>query len=300
MALSEPLKLFGEHSITFLDYSTKVPRKTVKIPAETTLPFQADVEVLYGGSNKLAWEIEPKYVKPEGTLQFKQFDGDLFQWLCNATYATTTVAGTPTPSTTGVISTPVNVKGTSMFSAAGMIAPTITTNKNSDLKEGLYVVEAASSSTYNVYVTTDYDFIAGSQTYILDDTMKIVSAQAMATGVAQAIANFGLTITGGGSATSLTPGDTCTFEVTPAYYEESTVTMGQSGIIFPKFSCVISAARKGTGDLWRVYAPKVLVAGFDTPLKEYSYATASAKLYFLYSYADDFVWKAKEVKRYAP
>lgn len=298
MALSEPLKLFGEHSITFLDYVTKVPRKTVKVIAETTMPFQADVEVLYGGSNKLAWEAEPKYVKPEGTLQFKQFDGDLYEWLCNATYTSTTVAGTAVPSTTGTISTAVNVVGTSVVAATGMIQPTITSGKNADLKEGLYTVLAVTANTYDVYIATDYDFVAGSQTYLLDDTMRIVKGQTMATGVAQTISNFGLTITGGGTTTSLTPGDSATFEVTPIYYEESTVTMGQSGIIFPKFSCVISAARKGTGDLWRIYAPKVLVAGFDTPLKEFAYATASAKLYFLYSYADDFVWKAKQVQRY--
>lgn len=300
MALTEPVKLFGEHSITFLDYSTKIPRKTVKVIAETTLPFQADVEVLYGGSNKLAWDAEPKYIKPEGSLQFKQFDTELYEWLCNATTTSTTVAGTAVPSTTGVISTPVNVKGTTMYSAAGMIAPTITSGKNTDLKEGLYVVEAASASTYNVYITTDYDFIAGSQTYLLDNTMKIVSAHAMATGVGVDISNFGLTITGGASATALTIGDTCTFEVTPIYHELETITAGQSGLILPYMSCVISAARKGTGDLWRVYAPKVLLAGFDTALKEFAYATATAKLYFLYSYADDFVWKAKKVQRLAP
>jgi len=296
--LTEPVKLFGEHSITFLDYVTKIPRKTIKVIAETTLPFSADVEVLYGGSNKYAWEAEAKYVKPEGALQFKQFDSDIYEWLANAAITSTTVAGTAVPSTTGVISTPVNVKGTSMFATTGMVAPTITSGKNADLKEGLYVVEAVTSNTYNVYTTTDYDFQSGSQTYLIDNTMKIVSAQAMATGVAQTISNFGLTITGGATATSLTVGDTCTFEVTPIYYEEETITMGQSGFLFPKYSCVISAARKGSGDLWRVYAPKVLVAGFDTPLKEFAYATATAKLYFLYSTADDFVWKAKKVQRY--
>ena len=241
--LTEPVKLFGEHSITFLDYVTKIPRKTIKVIAETTLPFSADVEVLYGGSNKYAWEAEAKYVKPEGALQFKQFDSDIYEWLANAAITSTTVAGTAVPSTTGVISTPVNVKGTSMFATTGMVAPTITSGKNADLKEGLYVVEAVTSNTYNVYTTTDYDFQSGSQTYLIDNTLKIVSAQAMATGVAQTISNFGLTITGGATAPSLTVGDTCTFEVTPIYYEEETITMGQSGFLFPKYSCVISGMR---------------------------------------------------------
>lgn len=288
--MSEPIKIFGLHSLTVLDYVTKQPLKMFKLCGELNLPGAMDFSDLAGGDNPYIVASERTYSKADASVMFHQFDNDLFTYFGN-----TTVTADVDGDTAGAITTPVNKKGTTCYSAGGITTIAVTSAKSADLKAGLYTVVATSASAVKVYAATDVDFDEGVNKTIDDDGL-ITAAAITLSATPVDIADYGITITGAASM-AMTIGDTCTFEVDPVSIEKAEGTVGATPVQFGMFSLYCATQKTGSGSVFNFYIPKVQPAGFDVPIKEYTHGENTPKLKILYSYSENMLYKWKRWKR---
>jgi hypothetical protein len=115
MSLSDPRIIFGIHSISPYNRTTKLPYGILKVIGSANLALNSDLEQLYAGSNKFAWAAENKTVSAELTAKVKAYPGFLFSLFLGATVSD---AGADTA---GTISTITNQNGSSIVSATGLL-----------------------------------------------------------------------------------------------------------------------------------------------------------------------------------
>lgn len=291
MATTSPATIFGVHSLTILDQITFTPIKTFKVVGDLTVPFETDLEILYGGSNRFAWEAEPKTFKTEMAISLKQFDNAMFTYLSGAAVTETAAEAS------GAVTTLTNRYGALVSATIGVASVSVTTAAKADLKAGLYVVKAASATTVDVFATTDVDFSAGTALTILSDDMKVASALSITTGGATVVTGLGVTLTGGSGTIALTTGDTATFEIRPINVGAVDITLGNFYTVLPRLAIAFAAQKKGSGEVFYGFAPKVQPAGFSIPMKEMAFATGSEKLMLLYDNSLNYVAKLRRIIR---
>lgn len=288
--MSEPIKIFGLHSLTVLDYVSKKPLKMFKLCGELNLPGAMDFSDLAGGSNPYIVASERTYSKADASVMFHQYDNDLFTYFGN-TSVTADVDG----DAAGAITTPVNKQGTTCYGVGGISAVAVTSGKSADLKAGLYTVVATGVAAVNVYAATDVDFDEGVNKTINDNCL-ITDTPITLSATAVDLADYGISITGVASM-ALTVGDSCTFEVDPVSIEKAEGIVGATPVQFGMFSLYCATQKTGSGSVFNFYIPKVQPAGFDVPLKEYTHGENAPKLKILYSYSENMLYKWKRWKR---
>jgi hypothetical protein len=85
MALGNPRIIFGVHSISPYNRTTKMPYGILKVIGSANLALTSDIEQLFAGSNKFAWAAEAKTVNAELTAKVKAYPGFLFELFLGAT-----------------------------------------------------------------------------------------------------------------------------------------------------------------------------------------------------------------------
>ena len=296
--LTYPTGLYGLWSLTLKDRVSQLPQAFFKVIGEFTFPNEADMEDYVGGSDKFVRASEPKYFKADGTLMIKEFLAKTYQYLGGAT----ATIGTAEPS--GAVTTLANAQGTSVMAATGLASVSLTANASADLKAGNYTIKAASANTIDVYCDSDIDFggvwTDGTVGAFQDDTLKITPTPlSISEATGAALSGFGLTFTGGASATAFTIGDTATFEVRPANVANEVTTIGDRNTFLKSYSVsAYSAPKSITGEIIYIYMPIVQFSGIGSlGLKEYAWVNSSAKVKILRSESLNYQAKIHRVQR---
>ena len=296
MALSAPITVFGVNAITLVNRADFVTNaKTFKVIGELQIPFEADLEPLYGGSNRFMWEAEAKTFKTDLTINLKQYDESLYYWLMGGAVTTGSVEAS------GAVTILTNQQGTSVkVATTGVASVALHAGSTTDLKAGFYVVKAASATTVNVYAMTDVDFSAGTSiTGSFSDDMKInASPLTITTGGAMTlIPNLGVDLVGGSATIGMTTGDTAYFEVRPANVANTQTIIGNLATTLNKCAMYFSAMKKSSGEIFYGFATKVQPAGFSMPFKEVAWSTHSDKLAMMYDSNFDACCQLRRITR---
>jgi len=254
MALSDPRVLFGVHSVTPINRTNGVPYGTARVVQGSTFTLEGDTIELFGGSNRFAWAIEDGDITAELSFSVSEYPNWLFTLFGGK-------APTQGTAESGGYATAIsNKKGTSIVAATGLLS-TITLTTPSDLKFGRYTIVATSDNDIDVYCASDVDFGRGTAGDFLDDSLKIASAIEISTGGTDLIANYGITLTGGGSATAFVTGDSATFEIRPINTFNRTVKIGGISDVFPEFGLIAYGQKRGNGAIFEIEAYKMKAIG---------------------------------------
>ena len=116
MSLSAPRIIFGIHSLTPYDRSTRLPYGILKVIGSSNIGLSSSVEELYGGSQRFSWAAEGKTFKAEIAAKVKALPGFLFTQFLGGTSVDSGV------SATGSASTAANFKGSSIVAATGILS----------------------------------------------------------------------------------------------------------------------------------------------------------------------------------
>ena len=297
MAL-EALSVFGLHSVSILDYTTKATLGIFKLPAEIVLPGKFDSAELVGGAQPYIVEAERTYAKADSSIKFHQVDDKLFSLLGNASISSTSAE------TAGSISTPVNRKGTSVYlpsAETGIKAIAVKSGSEKDLKAGLYTIVATDATHFNILAATDSDFdgspLSGASKSVIDITGLINAAPIELTSSAVEVSGWGITIDGGSGPLALVAGDTCTFEINPIHVGMLEGTVGLNPPILQQYSAYVSTQKTESGKIFNFYIPKVRPFGFDLPLAEYKFGEPDVGLKVMYCVSEAMLYKWKCIKR---
>jgi hypothetical protein len=194
----EKTGIVGVHNLALVDIDSKETVTILKVVDTANIDLGETVAKMKGGDSNFPYSAAIVDCNDTVTVPVKEFpDGYM-----GLVYHGTQTSGAAEAS--GNIADAVNVTGTSLVAATGILAA-ITKTVGGTLREGIYMLKAAAAATLNVYGYSDFDDLVES-----DDESGLVNATpyTVATGATVAITELGITVTGGASATAFTPGDT--------------------------------------------------------------------------------------------
>jgi len=291
MSLSEPLTIYGIHSITAYNPDTRLPYGTAKVVASAELSSDGELTPLTGGSSKYPWKVERGLITAELTLTLREYPPFLFETLLGK--AVTKNAA----ESSGSVTTLTNSNGTSVVAATGIDTVTVKSGSEADLKFSGYVVKAASATTVDVYALTDLDFANGVDKVFVDDLLKITTtALTIVQSSAVTIPDFGLELTGDSGTIALVTGDTAVFDARPINTESEEVVIGSSSETFNDFGLMISAQRPGDRYMTMIDCYKVAGVGLPINFTENAFSEASVTMSLFRDATRDGVYRMLRTK----
>ncbi len=277
MSLSDPRIIYGIHSISPYSRTTGLPYGILKVIGGANLAISSDLEKLYGGSQKFPWAAENKTFSSSLSCKVKAYPGFLFSLFLGASVTDTGA------DTAGTVSTPVNVKGTSIIAATGLATIAVKAAKKGELKFGKYILKALTSTTLAVYLVSDIDIQRGTDVVYTDDTLLLtITIGAVSTGTGVDIDTLGLTITGGASATAFVADDTASFSILPPSTKSSAIVVGAAGDTFPAFGALLLSQKRATGEMFEIDAHNCVGGGLPMALEENAFSQPELKMECLY------------------
>lgn len=290
MALTDPRIIFGVHSISPYNRTSKMPYGILKVIGSASLALTADLEQLYGGSQRFAWAAESKTINAEMTAKVKAYPGFLFELFLGATV---TDAGADTA---GAVSTPIAGTGALINASTGLATVTVLAASKANLKFGKYALKATSTTAVKLYLLSDIDIQRGTDGAYVDDTLEVSGPHTVAdTSGTTDITAFGLRLTGGSGTVALTVGDSITFEVKPPSTLSSEIVVGAAGMSIPAFGALLLAAKRATGEMFEIDAYNCVASGLPIQLEEFAFSQPELKVQCLYDSARDAVFKMRHI-----
>lgn len=291
MSLSDPRVIFGVHSVTPYSRTSGLPYGIVRVLKDSSVSLQGELIELTGGSNKYPWAVEDGKVTSEMSLKFSEYPSFVFELF---------LGKAPTDNaaeTTGNVSTLTNKKGTSTVASTGIATATALSGSEANLKFGKYVVVVTTSTTVNIYGSTDIDLTRGTDVEFQNDALKLLASNVTITSsTATDIASLGITLTGGAGTIGMTTGDTATFEVRPINTGSTTVRIGASTDTTPEFGCIIMAQKRGNGELFEIDAFRCKATGLPIGFAEKAFGEVEAKAKLLFDSVKNGVFDLRHVK----
>lgn len=294
MSLSNPRAIYGVHSVTPYSRTTGEFYGILKVLASSTLAIEGSLNELMGGSSKYPWAVEDGQSKAELSLKFSEYPDFVFELFLGKAPSANSAE------TSGNASTLTNKKGTSVVAATGLASVGIKAASKADAKFGKYVVKAASSTTVDVYASTDADFARGTDKSFESDLLKITASPlSITTSTAVEVPGFGIELTGGAGTIGMTVGDTATFEVRPINEKSSTVVIGSAAYqSMPEFGAIVVAQKRGNGELVEVDCYRCKGSGMPLGFEQNAWSSADVKVKAFYDSEKDGVLAFRHV--YAP
>jgi len=293
MGLTEPRQVFGIHSMTPFNLTTGLFDYGIfKIIGEMNLDLSADFVNNTGGSNNYPWAVERGLVNGEISGTIRSYQDNALSLFLGATVTENAAE------TTGNVSALTNVNGTSVFNATtGLASIALTTDDEADLKFGKYIFEATDTDKLKLYVSSDVDFLRGTDEEYEDDTLLVDSEfTIVGSDATQVLAGFGLTFTEGSGAASMTIGDTASFEVRPVNTGSSIIDIGKAGESVTEFGLIMNAEKRSDGSLFEIVAERCFAYGYPIGMSAKEWSEASIKISMLYSSTKNRVLRMRAIK----
>jgi hypothetical protein len=232
--------------------------------------FTADTVQVEGGSQNFPWKIDITGFKGSMKVKCKELDPDVHSMMMGGTL--TDYSG----GSGGAIIDTANVKGTSLFSAAGYIAPIVVPSTGAaNLKPGWYVaIVLAGAATMDIYGYNSAHFKRGTAVSFIDEVGKLNASPITIPSAPAAtvdVADLGLRFTRGASTLSVVAGDTMRFFVQSPFTESWKIKFGSDAAIFNDVMVTIESERdSGTGVFYSLYRCKCLGAPISLPRKNFA------------------------------
>lgn len=270
--------LFGIHSICPYSIADGTPYGIMKVIGGGTLSLSAEFEELFGGSSKFSWAVEAKTISAEWTATVKMANDFQFELFLGANVVKTAA------SSTGTVSTPVNVKGT-IFSPTNVSAVSAISGSEQNLKDGVYIIKAVSATSIDIYGLTDLEFKKMGATVnaaYVDDTLKMNAAPiVLADDAATPIPFLGIEITTEAGFV-LVVGDTMRVNVNSAHNGVSEISIGSANTVFPEHRQLCLAQKRSNGDVFEIDMHRVVGSGMPIPLTEQEFSIPEMAMRLVY------------------
>lgn len=276
--LPNPRGLYGVHSVTPYSRLDGTMYGILKVVSSASLNFSGKTVPLNGGSAKGPWAVEEGEIDCSLSLKVSEYPDFLFTLFQGVT--PTENAGEALGSVTAL----TNKLGTSVMNATtGIASVGIITGSEADVKFAKYLVVATTTTTVNLFASTDADFQRGAVENYQDGTLKLLATNVTITATEPSnLVGFGLVLTGGSGTIGMVAGDTASFSARPKNTSSMTGVLGQSGATFPEFGAIVMAKKRGTGELLEIDCYRCKGEGFPIGMDANKWSEATIKIQLMY------------------
>lgn len=291
MALSQPQTIFGIHSLTTYDITTREPIGIARVDGSAELSSEGELIPLNGGSSKYPWKVERGLITAELAITLREYPPFLFKTLLGKAMTENSAE------TGGSVTTLTNRQGTSVVASTGIATVGVKSGSEADVKFSGYVVKAVSATTVDVFAYTNLDFANGTDKTFENDLLKITTSPlTITTSTAVEVPGFGVELTGDSGTIALVTDDTATFDAKPINTESQSVIIGSSTEVFEDFGMIITAQRPG--DKYMTYLDCFRVSGSGLPISftENAFSEASINMSLYQDSERDGVYEFTRVK----
>lgn len=290
MPLSQPNSIFGIHSLTAYNNTTRAPLGTAKVLGSFELSSEGETISLNGGSSPYPFKVERGLITAEATMVLREYPPFLFETLLGKAVTENSAEAS------GNVSTLTNQQGTSVVASTGIATATAKASSETDLKFSGYVVKAVSATTVDVFAYTDLDFANGTNKVFVDDLLKITSSPlTITTSTAVEVPDFGVELTGDSGTIAMVTGDTAVFDVRPINTGSIEVVVGSSTEVFNNFGLVVTGQRPGDKEMTMIDIYNVVASGLPINFGEKAFSEASVTMSFFRDAARDGLYSYKTV-----
>lgn len=280
--MSEPRTIFGVHSVLAYDLATRKPIARGRVVGEASFNAAGEVIPLNGGSSLFPWGNESGAIESEVAVTLREFPTGFYDVLFG------TAATVRTAEASGSVDGFANVSGESVLDATtGIATVAAIAGKENNLKTTDILVEAVSPTTVDLYALTDVDFHQGEDVKVVNEKQKINTSPLTITGTAGEtdINEIGIRLTGGSGTVAMTTGDTAIFSSRAINSGSDETVIGKAGAVPRTVGLVLSAQKKGSGEVFTIDVFKATGSGFPHPLTEKEWA--ESEITFQSTYDDD-------------
>lgn len=262
---------YGIHSICPFRISDGMPYGILKVLGGGTMTLSSEFEELFGGSNKFAWAVESKTISSDWTATVKSMPDFMFELFLGASVTATAA------SATGTVGDFSNVLNASVLDATtGIASVAAKAGSEADLKDGIYIVQAVSATTVDIYALTDIEFqklgAANTLSYLNEELKINDTPLTIVASTAVEIVGLGVELTGGSGAIGMTIGDTARFSVRSAHNGLSEINIGSASTIFPEHRQLCLGQKRANGDTFEMELFRVIGSGMPIPFEEQTFA----------------------------
>lgn len=290
MALSQPQTIFGIHSLTAYDITTREPLGMARVDASAELASEGELVSLPGGSSKYPWKVERGLITSELAVTLREYPPFLFETLLGKAMTQNAAESG------GSVTTLTNAQGTSVVASTGIASVGVLAGSEADVKFSGYVVKAVSATTVDVFAYTNLDFANGTNTTFENDLLKITASPlTITTSTPVTVPNYGVELTGDSGTIALVTGDTATFDARPINTESETIIVGSSTEVFNDFGLIITAQRPGDKYMTMLDCFRVAGAGLPIAFTENAFSEASINMQLYRDTDRDGVYEFKRV-----
>ena len=291
MALSDPQTIFGVHTVTPYNITTGLPMGIARVLGSVELSSEGEIISLAGGSSKYSWKNERGLISAEISLTLREYPPFLFEALLGKSVTSNAAE------TAGNASTLTNKNGTSVVAATGVATASVKAGSEADLKFTGFIVKAVTSTTVDVYATTNLDFNQGTATTFGGDLLKITASPLTITAsTAVTVPDYGVELTGGGGVIAMVADDSATFDTRPINTGSENVVIGSTSEVFTNFGLIVTASRPGDAEMTLIDCYNVAGSGLPINFTENAFSEASVTLTMARDTARNGVYELTRVK----
>lgn len=277
---------YGIHSVCPFSIADGLPYGILKVLGGGTMTLSSELEELFGGSNKNAWAVEAKTISSEWTITAKTMPDFMFELFLGASVVETAA------SATGTVGDFANVLNESVLEAAtGIATVTAKAGSEADLKDGIYIIKAASATTVDVYALTDIEFkklgAANDLSYVNEELKINETPITIVASTAAEVVGLGIDLTGGSGTIGMTAGDTARVSVRSAHAGISEISIGSSSTTFPEHRQLCLGQKRANGDTFEMELYKVVGSGMPIPFEEQTFAIPELAMKLVYDSCQD-------------
>ena len=291
MSLSKVRPIYGVHSATMYNRSTRIPYgKAIKVIAGSALTLSGELVKLEGGSFNYAWDVQDGRQTAELVIKAREYPPFLYELFLGK--APTEVAA----ETDGTLTSPSNVEGSSIIADTGIGSIAVNAATKANLKFTKFVIRAETATTVTVFGYSDQDFHRGTDAEFVDDTMEVLAADLDVTqSTTTLVSGFGIDLLGGSGTIAMTVLDTAVFEALPPSTRSFSVKIGNPTNRTPEFGCYLQAETLGDNRMYAIDAYRCRAAGMPIIMDEKAYSEAEIKAEVFYDQSENAICEIRDI-----
>lgn len=288
MALSNPVLSYGISDATIEDLVTK-ERFSLRVLGDIEFNSSQESNKLYGGASDYPWGIAKGVSEATLSMTVKQYDVSVLKYF--SPFIASALVENTSGDTSGYVSSPLNVLGTSAVSATTGIASCAVTSTINP-KFGSYYIKAVSSTTFNVYINNNLTGLI-----LEDDNLKVNSTPyTLPNASTIALTEIGITLTGG-SAVAMITGDIASFDVRPINSYNYSFKGGYAGSSLQNFALTVFAEKLGGNQYRSLFLPRVQASGMPIKFLEKDWSTFDVELDVAFDSSKGYAYEWQVVNR---
>lgn len=290
MAFTNPRQVFSIHAIVPIRRSTDEPFGIIRVALGGEISLDGELIDSFGGSNRFPFASELADIESEFTFSTEEYPDFMFEIFLGATITETAAEAS------GFASALANVFGTSVSDGTTGI-DSIQVDTPADLKFGHYVAKATGATTVKILGHSNIDATKGTPLAFIDDDMKFTDADLTVPGTAGTVAvpSLGISLVGGSGSIAFVTGDTASFDIRPIHTGRSRIVVGALGTSFSEFAARMAGAKRNTGEIFELHAPRAIGSGMPIGFTRSEFAAPELTMKLLQDSAKNFVFEIEAI-----